>query len=68
MSEREEFSLDDDFDSDGEEDLDKIIVVGDRRPKPGRKSPQAAWSKLEDVLAERRLARELKEDYDVDEA
>jgi hypothetical protein len=68
MSEREEFSLDDDFDSDGEEDLDKIIVVGDRRPKPGRKSPQAAWSKLEDVLAERRLARELKDDYDVDEA
>ncbi|HSF79381.1 MAG TPA: hypothetical protein VLA38_12255 [Steroidobacteraceae bacterium] len=68
MSEREEFSLDDDFDSDGEEDLDKLIVVGDRRPKPGRKSPQAAWSKLEDVLAERRLARELKDDYDVDEA
>jgi hypothetical protein len=68
MSEREEFSLDDDFDSDGEEDLDKIIVVGERRPKPGRKSPQAAWSKLEDVLAERRLARELKDDYDVDEA
>jgi hypothetical protein len=68
MSEREEFSLDDDFDSDGEEDLDKIIVVGDRRPKPGRKSPQAAWSKLEDVLAERRLARELQDDYDVDEA
>ena len=68
MSEREEFSLDDDFDSDGEEDLDKLIVVGDRRPKPGRKSPQAAWSKLEDVLAERRLTRELKDDYDVDEA
>jgi hypothetical protein len=68
MSEREEFSLDDDFDSDGEEDLDKLIVVGDRRPKPGRKSPQAAWSKLEDVLAERRLARELQDDYDVDEA
>ena len=68
MSEREEFSLDDDFDSDGEEDLDKIIVVGDRRPKPGRKSPQAAWSKLEDVLAERRLARELNQDYDVDAA
>ena len=68
MSERDEFSLDDDFDSDGGEDLDKLIVVGDRRPKPGRKSPQAAWSKLEDVLAERRLARELKDEYDVDEA
>jgi len=67
MSERDEFSLDDDFAADGEEDLDKFIVVGDRRPKPGRKTPQAAWSKVEDVLAERRLERELKGDYDFDE-
>jgi hypothetical protein len=68
MSERDEFSLDDDFAAEGEEDLDKFIVVGDRRPKPGRKSPQAAWSKVEDVMAERRLERELKDYYDVDEA
>jgi hypothetical protein len=69
MSEREEFSLDDDFESEGEEDVEKLIVVGEKRPKPGRKSPQAAWSRLEDVLAERRLARELKDDYDdADEA
>lgn len=67
MSERGEFTLDDDFAADGEEDLDKFIVVGDRRPKPGRKVPQAAWSKVEDVLAERRLERELKDDYDFDE-
>jgi len=68
MSERDEFSLDDDFAADGEEDLDKFIVVGDRRPKPGRKSPQAAWSKVEDVMADRRLERELKDYYDLDEA
>lgn len=68
MSERDEFSLDDDFAADGEEDLDKFIVVGERRPKPGRKVPQAAWSRVEDVLAERRLQRELKDDYDIDEA
>jgi hypothetical protein len=68
MSERDEFSLDDDFAAEGEEDLDKFIVVGDRRPKPGRKSPQAAWSKVEDVMAERRLERELKDYYDLDEA
>jgi len=67
MSERDEFNLDDDFDSDGEEDLDRIIVVGDRRPKPGRKGPQAAWSRVEDVLADRRLARELHDDYGLDE-
>lgn len=68
MSERQEFSLDEDFDSSGEEDLDKFIVVGDRRPKPGRKIPQAAWSRVEDLREERRLARELKDDYDFDEA
>ena len=67
MSERDEFSLDDDFAAEGEEDLDKFIVVGDRRPKPGRKVPQAAWSRVEDVLAERRLQRELKDEYDIDE-
>jgi hypothetical protein len=68
MSERDEFSLDDDYAADGEEDLDKFIVVGERRPKPGRKVPQAAWSRVEDVLAERRLARELKDDFGFDEA
>lgn len=61
MSENNEFSLDDDFSADGEEDLDKLIVVPDRRPKPGRKSAQAAWSRLEDMLAERRLTRELND-------
>lgn len=68
MSERDEFNLDDDYDGDGEEDLDKIIVVGDRRPKPGRKTPQAAWSRVEDMLAERRLARELQDDYGLEES
>jgi len=68
MSEREDFSLDDDFDADGEEDLDRFIVNGERRPKAGRKTPQAAWSRVEDVLADRRLARELQDDYDLDEA
>jgi hypothetical protein len=67
MSQREEFSLDDNYDADGEEDLDKFVVVGERRPKTGRKTPQAAWSRVEDVLAERRLAREL-DDYDLDQA
>lgn len=67
MSERDEFSLDDDFAADGEEDLDKFIVVGDRRPKPGKKTPQAAWSRVEDALADRRLERELEDYYGLDE-
>ena len=66
----ESFDLEDEFlgesstDQDG--DLDKLIVV-ERRPKgPRRPVQQSAWSKVEDVLAERRLKRELSE-YDPDE-
>ena len=72
MKERndESFDLEDEFlgeastEQDG--DLDKLIVV-ERRPKgPRRPVQQSAWSKVEDVLAERRLKRELSE-YDPDE-
>jgi len=72
MKERndESFDLEDEFlgeasgDQDG--DLDKLIVV-ERRPKgPRRPVQQSAWSKVEDMLAERRLRRELSE-YDPDE-
>jgi hypothetical protein len=73
MKERNEesFDLEDEFlggtpDQDG--DLDKLIVV-ERRPKgPRRPTQQSAWSKVEDVLAEKRLQRELAEFNDVDEA
>lgn len=68
MSETDEFSLDDDFSAEVEEDLDKLIVVQNRRPKPGRKVDQAAWSRLEDVLDERRLKRELNDYSDLEEA
>ncbi len=72
MKERndESFDLEDEFlgeaSSDQDGDLDKLIVV-ERRPK-GQRRPvqQSAWSKVEDVLAERRLKRELSE-YDPDE-
>lgn len=76
MAERSEdsFDIEDDFlaDSSNEEerDLDRLIVV-ERRPKPVKngKTPaqQAAWSKVEDALAERRLQRELMEFLDNDE-
>jgi hypothetical protein len=75
MKERnnEAFDLEDEFlgessssEQDGE--LDRLIVV-ERRPK-GQKRPvqQSAWSRVEDVLAEKRLQRELEEWNDVDEA
>lgn len=74
MKERNEdsFDLEDEFlggaaaEQDG--DLDRLIVV-ERRPKgPKRPVQQSAWSRVEDVLAEKRLQRELQEFNDVDEA
>jgi hypothetical protein len=61
----EHFDLDDEFVAESEEsqDYDKFI---ERRPRPASgsnavKKGKAAWSKLEDVLAEKRLQKELEE-------
>ena len=64
MSAREEFSLEDEYESAGEEDLDKLLGGVERRPKPGKRTQQAAWSRVEDVLEERRLKRELSDFLD----
>jgi hypothetical protein len=62
------FDLDDDFvaESDESQELEKFIGT-ERRARPSSnaavKKGKAAWSKLEDVLAERRLQKEL-EDFD----
>jgi hypothetical protein len=63
----EPFDLDDEFVAEAEEsqDYDKFI---ERRPRPSSSSKdvkkgKAAWSKLEDVLAERRLKKNL-DDFD----
>jgi hypothetical protein len=64
MSAREEFSLEDEYASGSEEDLDKLLVGVERRPKPGRRTQQAAWSRVEDVLEEKRLKRELSDFLD----
>jgi hypothetical protein len=73
MKERndESFDLEDEFlgeTAEPEGDFEKLIVV-ERRPK-GQRRPvqQSAWSKVEDVLAAKRLQRELEEFIDVDEA
>ena len=73
MKERNDdsFDLEDEFlgeSSEQDGDLDRLIVV-ERRPKgPRRPAQQSAWSRVEDVLAERRLKRELDEFNDADEA
>jgi hypothetical protein len=60
----EHFALDEDFvAANEEEDYDRFIDRVDRR-KQAVKRGKAAWSKLEDVLAEKRLQKELKDVYD----
>lgn len=66
----EHFDIDDDFvaESDEEQNFDRFIDKVDRRARPSAankdaKKGKAAWSKLEDVLAERRLKKELT-DFD----
>lgn len=68
MVERDDdhFDLDDEFvaESEEEQNYDRFIDTG-RRARPSAsaatKKGKAAWSKLEDVLAERRLKKELND-------
>lgn len=68
----EHFDIDDDFvaESDEDQNFDRFIDKVDRRARPSvakdAKKGKAAWSKLEDVLAERRLKKELT-DFDDEE-
>ncbi len=74
MSERddEHFELDEDFLAEQQEessDFDRIIVdrVDRRAAKQAAvKRGKAAWSRLEDVLADRRLEKELREIFEDD--
>lgn len=65
------FDIDDDFvvASDDEPDYDRLMERADRRARTTNtaaiKKGRAAWSKLEDVLAEKRLQKQLL-DYDED--
>ncbi len=73
MSERdpERFDLDDDFLAEQQEDgndYDRLLDRVDKRTRDKtKKVGKAAWSKLEEVLAERKLRRDLA-DYDDYEA
>jgi hypothetical protein len=69
MVERDDdhFDLDEEFvaESDDSSSYEKFIEPAGRRARPSAataaKKGKAAWSKLEDVLAERRLQKELKD-------
>ena len=62
----EHFDLDDEFVAGAEdENYDRFIDRVDRRKQAAAvKKGKAAWSKLEDVLAEKRLQKELKDFYE----
>jgi len=67
MTERdtERFDIDDDFlvESEDNNDYDRMLDKVDKRTRGTVKKGKAAWSKLEEVLADRKLERELQ-DYD----
>ncbi len=72
MSERdsERFDIDDEFLSEQEDsnDYERLLDRVDKRTRDkSKKVGKAAWSKLEEVLAERKLKRDLS-DYDDYEA
>ena len=71
MSERdnESFDLDEEFLAEAEDntDYDRILDKVDRRVRqqPGtKKVGKAAWSRLEEVLADRRLEKDLKDGFE----
>jgi hypothetical protein len=72
MSERdsERFELDEEMlgeaaSNEEDQDYDRFLDRVDRRarPTPGKRG-KAAWSKLEEVLADKKLAKDLREFYD----
>ncbi len=74
MSERdnESFDLDEEFLAEAEDntDYDRILDKVDRRVRPQAGTPKrgkAAWSRLEEVLADRQLEKDLKDSFEDDE-
>src|SRR5258708_21380789 len=68
--EDEQFDIDDEFLGEAEEahDFDPLIERTERRPKavPAGKRGKAAWSRGEDVLAERQLEKERRDIFEDD--
>ena len=63
--ENERFDIDEEFLAEQEDgnDYDRILDKVDKRARDKGKKGKAAWSKLEEVLAERRLEKDLQ-DFD----
>jgi hypothetical protein len=65
MSERdsENFDIDEEFVAEAEDstDYDGLLARVDKRVRNQGKKGKAAWSKLEEVLADRKLEKDLRE-------
>jgi hypothetical protein len=68
MSERdnESFDLDDDYivESEDSTDYDGMLARVDKRVRAQGKKGKAAWSRLEEVLADRKLEKDLREIFE----
>ena len=68
MSERdsENFDIDEEFVAEVEDstDYDGLLARVDKRVRTQGKKGKAAWSKLEEVLADRKLEKDLRELFD----
>jgi len=69
MSERdnESFDIDEEFlgtVSEDSTDYDRLLDRVDKRVRTQGKKGKAAWSKLEEVLADRKLEKDLMEGFD----
>jgi hypothetical protein len=68
MSERdnESFDLDDEFLNNTEDgtDYDRLLDRVDKRVRNQGKRGKAAWSKLEEVLADKKLEKDLRDIFD----
>ena len=72
MSERdsENFDIDEEFVAESEDstDYDGLLARVDKRVRNQGKKGKAAWSRLEEVLADRKLEKDLRDTFEDDEA
>ena len=68
MSERdnENFDIDEEFVAEAEDstDYDGLLARVDKRVRNQGKKGKAAWSRLEEVLADRKLEKDLRDIFD----
>ena len=71
MSERdsESFDIDEEFVAESEDstDYDGLLARVDKRVRTQGKKGKAAWSRLEEVLADRKLEKDLRDVFDDEE-